>query len=95
MLDLNRPLQTLRGKKVKLLAVVPELKFCIIGLIEGSDEVDTWTENGSFQADEIDRSTFNLCNPDEDAVDDDEDSRDEPEPEPWPEIGQYYTPEQH
>ena len=93
MLDLNRPLQTLRGKKVKLLAVVPELKFCIIGLIEGSDEVDTWTENGSFQADENVPSMLSLCNQDED--DDSEDSQDEPEPEPWPEIGQYYTPEQY
>lgn len=48
MLDLTKPLHTVRGEKVRLLAVVPGIDFCIVGIIEGNNEVDTWLADGSL-----------------------------------------------
>ena len=62
MLDLSKPVFTVRGKAVKILAVVPELKFGIIGLIEGDDEATTWDVNGHFHPDINESSTLNLRN---------------------------------
>ena len=48
------------GAKVQIIAILPLLKFGIVGIIDGDDEIATWKMTGRYSNDDLRESALDL-----------------------------------
>lgn len=63
MIDFTKPVATKGGRKVRILCTDgPNKYYPVIGLIEGEDDVETWTLDGLYGIHDAEGVSLNLVN---------------------------------